>query len=383
MHLTAYWIFSICAAAIAWVYVLYPMLLLTIGLLRRHSKPPPMTDEQLPSVTMLIPAFNEAAVIASKIENALDLDYPPNKLRIVVVSDCSTDGTDAIVQRFQDRGVQYLRNERQKGKIATLSDLGAKEKSDVILITDANAIFERSALRRLVSYFDDPSVGMVTGNKTLRRTATLVGEGEGTYQNYETVLRRAEANTISVTFVTGAMTAIRRELFKPLPEYLEFDHVLPQYVVNQGYRVAFAEDATFSEETAPHTKAEYRVRVRNATRGFSMVLNIGRYLDVWRHPVYAFHLFSRKILRWLIAIPAAGLLVSSLVLVEQPWFRLLFVLQLLFYLVAAAGYFFDRRGYSGGLVALPFYFCLVNFASLVGLIRAVRGEQIAVWSTER
>ncbi len=376
-------LFIACSFIIAYVYVLYPLLLILIGSLRRRPTPDQMPDEQLPSVSFLIPAYNEEKFIAQKIENTLALDYPRDKLEITVVSDHSSDGTDSIIRGYIDQGIRFVRNETQKGKIATLSELGAKAQTDVILITDANAIFEPDSLRNLVAYFGDPGVGLVSGHTTLKRTDTMVGEGEGTYQTYENLLKRAESDLFSNAFVNGAMSAIRREMFLAVPDYLEFDHVLPLHVVNRGYRVAYAKDAHFYEETAPHTRAEYNVRVRNATRGFTMALLMNRYLNLARHPWFALHVCSRKVLRWLVAVPAAGLFAANLALLHLPLFQLTFAVQIAFYIAAFTGYLADRLGIKHGLLALPFYFCLVNYASLVGFSRAIRGERIAVWSTGR
>lgn len=371
------------ALIIAYVYALYPLFLILVGALRRRRQPEPMSDEELPTVSILIPAYNEEKAIADKIESTLALDYPARKLEITVVSDCSTDATDSIVQEYVHRGIRFIRNKTQKGKITTISELATQVKTDVILITDANAIFEPDSLRKVVSHFRDPRVGIVDGNRLLNRTPTMAGEGEKAYWSYETLLRRADSDVFSTTFINGAMTAIRRELFIPVPSYLEFDHILPLHAVNQGRRVVFESNAHFYEETASSSEVAYRVRVRNAVRGFTMVLMIGRYLNVLRHPWFTFHLFSRKVLRWLIGVPAAGLFVANLGLLHLPPFQLLFAAQVIFYAAALAGYLLDRYGVKQRLLALPYYFCLVNCASLVGFCKAICGQRVAVWSTGR
>jgi cellulose synthase/poly-beta-1,6-N-acetylglucosamine synthase-like glycosyltransferase len=375
--------FIFCALVIAYVYFFYPLFLIVAGSLRRQLNPDMPPDEEMPTVHICIPAYNEEKVIARKIECTLNLDYPREKLTITIVSDKSTDATDSIIQSYLDQGIQYIRNGNQKGKIATISEIGSHSESDILLITDANAIFEPDSLKKLVAQFRDPKVGMVNGNKVLKRTPTMVGEGEGVYWIYETLLKRADSDVFSNAFVTGAMTAIRKELFCPVPDYLEFDHVLPLHVVNQGYRVVFEQDARFYEETAPSSKAEWRVRVRNAIRGFTMVLLMGRYLNIRRHPFYTLHVYSRKVLRWLIGLPAAGMLVANLGLLHHPLFLVLFATQLAFYSAAMLGYFLDLWGIKQGFLALPYYFCLVNSASIVGLFKALRGQRMAVWSTGR
>lgn len=368
---------------IAYVYAIYPALLLAVGFLRRRPEPEPIPDAELPSVSILIPAYNEEAVIAEKLRSTLELDYPAEKIEITVASDCSSDATDRIVEQYLERGVRLVRNHSQRGKIATISELASQAKTDLVLITDANAIFEPDALKKAVAHFRDPKVGIVDGNRLLHRTPTMVGDGEGAYWSYETMLRRADSDAFSTTFINGAMTLIRRELFVPLPSFLEFDHILPLAVVNQGRRAVFETKARFYEETAPSSKVAYRIRVRNAVRGFTMVLLIGRYLNVVRHPVFAFHLLSRKVLRWLIGVPAAGLLAANLFLLDVPAFQLLLAAQAAFYAVAMLGWLLDRFGLKQGILALPYYFCLVNLASLVGFFKALGGHRMATWSTGR
>jgi len=381
---TALVIFWGAALWVASVYALYPCLLLLWGFCRRKPSPAPMPDRELPSVVMLIPAYNEQDVIAHKLENALAQDYPREKLDIVVVSDCSTDDTDNIAASFSDRGVRFLRNTEQKGKIRTLSDLGSEATADIILITDANAIFDLQAIRMLVAPFRDPQVGIVNGNRRLVPSASMAGEGEGVYWRYETLLKKAESDVFSNAFITGAMTAIRKELFLPLPGYLEFDHVLPLHVVNQGCRVVFEEQARFEEDTAPHAGAEWRVRVRNAVRGFTMVLEMRRYLALARHWGFVVHVWLRKVLRWLIGVPALAALIASMVLAGlHPFYLVALLGQLAFYGAACIGWGLERKGKAHPLLALPFYFCLVNAASLVGLWRAIRGQRLAVWKTGR
>ncbi|MCE9613362.1 MAG: glycosyltransferase [Lentisphaerae bacterium] len=383
MPTSALAVFSLCVLWMAYVYVLYPLFLVVVGTWRRAAPPSPPPDAQWPSVHILIPAFNEERVIARKLDSTLALDYPRDKLRITVASDQSTDQTDAIAQGYAGRGVEFIRHDVRKGKIRGLSELGMASTADILVITDANALFAPDALRQLMRWFQDPRVGIVNGNRRLIRSATMAGEGEGSYWAYETMLKRAESDVISNAFITGAMTAIRRALFFPLPGDLEFDHVLPLHVVNSGYRVVFAADARFEEDTAVSSTAEWKVRVRNAVRGFTMVREMPRYIRMLRHPLFVAHVYSRKVLRWAIGIPALGAFAANLFLLQVPLFQLAFAGQVLFYALALAGWQLERRGHPNALLALPYYFCLVNAASLVGMTRAFRGKRMAVWTTTR
>ena len=383
MEKAALILFIVSAWTVIYVYVLYPLFLIVTGALLRRPKVEPMSDEELPTVSILIPAYNEEKVIARKIESTLALDYPRGKLEITVISDCSNDSTDRIVQGYLDRGIRFIRSKVQKGKIGSISELGTQVKTELILITDANAIFEADSLRKLAANFRDPKVAIVDGNRVLKRTPTMVGKGEGFYWSYETLLKRADSDVFSTTFINGAMTAIRREVFIPVPGYLEFDHVLPLHAINQGGRVVFEDKARFYEETASSSRNEFRVRVRNAVRGFTMVLAIKHYLNILRHPWFIFHLFSRKVLRWLIGIPACGLFISNLGLLHLSLFQFLFVAQIAFYSTALVGCLLQRYGFKQSFLALPFYFCLVNLASVVGLWKVIRGQRISVWSPGR
>jgi len=374
-----------CASClyIAYVYVLYPVFLIAWSALKQKPRLEPPADDQLPTVHMLIPAYNEEAIIAEKIENSLALDYPKEKLQCTIISDQSTDGTDDVAGMYVDRGIEFIRNEEQKGKIRTLSELGTCSDADVLLITDANAIFDKTALRTLVASFRDSTVGLVNGNRTMRRGKSMTGDGEGAYWEYETRLKEAESNVFSNAFITGAMTAIRRELFIAVPGELEFDHVLPLHVVQQGYRAVFASASHFQEDTAQSAAPEWRVRVRNAIRGFTMVMRMGEFLNTRQHPWFTFHVYSRKVFRWLIGVPSILMLVATLGLLDSPVFAFILAAQVLFYAAAVTGYLLERRGVKLAPLALPFYFCLVNAASITGFWQAIRGQRMATWSTGR
>jgi len=154
-------------------------------------------------------------------------------------------------------------------------------------------------------------------------------------------------------------------------------------VVNQGKRVVFAADAHFTEDTAPDSAAEWKVRVRNAVRGFTMVREMGQWIDIRRHAGFVFHVWSRKILRWLVGLPAIGLFLCSTPMVGDPVLRWLFLMQILFYVMVLCGWLAERRGLRLKLAVIPYYFCLVNAATLVGFFRAMRGQRMATWGTGR
>jgi cellulose synthase/poly-beta-1,6-N-acetylglucosamine synthase-like glycosyltransferase len=374
-------IFWFCLFAVVYAYLIYPGMLLLAGMLR----PRPVQHTPIePHVSLLIPAFNEEAVIREKLENSLTLDYPSEQLEIVVVSDCSTDRTDDIVRGFAPR-VTLKRNEFQMGKIGGLSRVIHDCHGEIIVITDANASFERDALRKLIRNFADLGVGCVSGKRVLRSKEGQIAQGQGLYWKYENALRIAESSVYSTAFTLGAMTAIKRALFLPLPGELEFDQVWSLHVVNSGYRSIYEPEAVFYEEAHPSVASEFKMHFRNTIRGFTMVGRLREFMDVPKHRFFAFHVLSRKVSRWLVGLFAFLLLVSSAMLsFKGRFYALMVLLQIVFYFLALAGYWEAKHQEKHSRIFyIPFFFTLINTATFWAFIRYLCGLRMKTWSTGR
>jgi cellulose synthase/poly-beta-1,6-N-acetylglucosamine synthase-like glycosyltransferase len=360
----AIWLFWAAFALTAYTYVGYPAL---VGLLahlfgRRH-----WTGEIEPTVSLLIPAHDEAVVIAAKLDNALALDYPRDRLQIRVLSDGSTDGTDDIVRRYAARGVELQRIEPRGGKPNALNHGVEFARGDVLLLCDANTLFARDALRKLVRHFADPAVGAVTGDVRLTSPDATYGAGEGLFYRLERFLQINESRLWTAIGVDGGMYALRRRLYVPnRRDTLVDDFVIAMNVAKTGARVIYDPAAIAIEDAVLDPKQELRRRMRTTAGGFQTLLWLG-YL-------------SHKVLRWLSAFVLAAMLVANIVAAQAaPVYAILLVLHLVFYAVAAAGIWLRDRAMPR-LVCLPFFFCLTNAASAGGFWRWWRRTQSVTWT---
>lgn len=367
-----------CLIWVLFIYFFYPAILWIVYMLFKN---PVRKGNCEPTVSLLISAWNEDSIIAAKLDNVLELDYPKEKLEIIVVSDASTDKTDEIVRSYESRGVKLHRMSERGGKIPGLNDAIPKTTGEIIVLTDANCMYNKEALRELMSNLADPRIGAVNGEHIfLNRRESTVERGVGFYWKYETWLKRMESDIFSNVFLTGAMIALRRDLY-PLtvePE-LNLDNVLPLVVINKGFRVVYERNAIVTEETARNPKEEFRGKVRTTVRGFCMMRKIREFISIRQHPVFFFHLMCRKVFRWLVAPFLIVLFFGNLMLVTSPTYRICFFIQIAFYLSAVIGWLFDKLGIKFKLFNIIYYFCLINTAALIGFLRFLMGQKVSTW----
>lgn len=372
-------LFWLSVATLFYTYAGYPALVLVLGRLmrRRVAKAP-----SLPTISILIAARNEAAHIAATIENKLRLDYPAGKLQLIVVSDASTDGTDAIVERYRDRGVLLHRQEPRRGKTAALNLALQHATGDLLVFSDANSVYASGAVRALASNFSDPEVGYVTGRMAYQRDGgTTVGLGCRAYMAYEDQLRRSETRLGSIVGVNGGIDAVRRSLYEPMRDDQLPDFVLPLAVVARGYRVVYEPDAILNEDTLTTAPAEYRMRVRVALRAWWALMDMRRLFNPHRHGFFALQLFSHKVLRYLAFAAVPLLAVAAFALRDAGLlYRATLILSIAFWVMAGAGYVVERAGRSAGPFGVPYYFLLVNAAAAHAFLNFVRGRRQAVWT---
>ena len=375
-----FWFFS---ALVVYVYAGYPLLL---ALLARLFPRPSSRDAHFSaSASLLISAFNEADVIGEKVRNALELDYPHGQLEIIVISDCSDDGTDEIVSGFAPRGVRLVRQPRRLGKTEGLNLAVPEARGQILIFSDANAIYQRDAVQQLVAHFGDKRVGYVVGNARYRPTAAqpASAESEGLYWRLETWLKQKESDFGSVVGGDGAIYAIRRELFSPLRPTDINDFLNPLQIVARGYRGVYEPAAVCFEEAGESFHKEFRRKVRIIGRSLNALLRAPRVLLPWVQPRHLFALVSHKLLRWFIPLFLIAVFCSNVALARSPFFQTALVLETSFYLIAAIGWMLERRGKSLKVFYLPYYFVLVNLASLFGIFNLLTGSLSPTWQTIR
>ena len=375
--------FWLAVAALAYTFAGYPALMVLLARLRPR---PVRRGAALPRVSVLIAAHNEAATIAARIENCLALDYPGAQLEIIVASDGSTDDTVAMARRYERAGtpgpaVRVFAYPSRRGKPSVLNDSVPRCAGEVVVLGDARQRYDADAVRLLVENFVDERVGAASGELHLVNAAgRAVGEGVGVYWRYEKLIRRAESAVHSTVGATGAIYAIRRRLFEPIPhDTLTDDVVIPLRIVRQGYRVVFDGRARAWDRVAESARAEY-VRKLRTIAGVVQVFLRERW--IWRptHPVWV-QALSHKLLR--LAAPffmAAALVTNGALAPAHAFYRAAFAAQLVFYAAAAGGAL--ARGRSGRLarvLAIPYAFCLLNLTTLVSLWHFARGRHDVRW----
>ena len=359
-------------------YLIYPLLILVMGWLRPR---PVKAKVATPSVTLLIPAYNEARCIGATVQNKLDQSYPSEKLQIIVVSDGSDDDTDNIVRQFHSRGVQLLRREGREGKAAALNEAVRHANGEIVIFSDANSLFSLSTVQRIVGNFSDPEVGYVTGSLSFTTDSqSLSGSGSGAYMRYENMLRMVETKAGSVIGVNGGVDAIRRELYVDIPHQLITDFVLPLTVIARGHRVVFDPHATSQEEANSETQSEFRMRVRVALRALQGLVYMKRLLNPLAYPYTSFCLLSHKVLRYVAFVFLIVALLCNLTLATaSSFYQILLFLHLGGYLLALMGLSRQLPNWLRKITIVPSYLVMSYAAFAMATFKFSRGDSMAVW----
>jgi cellulose synthase/poly-beta-1,6-N-acetylglucosamine synthase-like glycosyltransferase len=374
------YLFWAAVFSVVYTYLLYPALLWLLTLRKRAPQHP--TPAEWPSVSLVLAAYNEIAVIREKIENTLSLDYPTDRLEFIVVSDCSDDGTDEAVAEYADRGVKFHRLQEHGGKTMGQNAGARLTSGEILIFSDANSIYAPDALKELVRPFADPKIGCVCGELRYANPDQLAaGKGEGFYWRYEQFLKRRESLLTSTLGANGSIYALRRELFDELGPEIISDFIMPIRVWCKGFRVVYESRAVAVEHSGARFRDEFRRRTRIISRSAYSLWTEAGVLNPFAHGFFAFQLFSHKLLRWLVPLFMIAILIGAALLAADPLYQFLLGLQLLFYLLAILGNLFQRQLGSLGLFYIPAYFCATNFGALLGLWNFLTGRRYQVWQT--
>ena len=374
-------VFWACAGLLVYTYFLYPGLLWLFTVGRKVSRPD--WPEDWPAVSLIIAAYNEALVIGDKLENALSLDYPAERLQIVVVSDCSDDGTDDIVKGFAERGIVLERTADRSGKTVA-QNIGVKRAAgDILVFSDANSLYDTSALKELVRVLADRSVGCACGELTyLNPEDRSAGRGEGLYWRYEQFLKRRESALSSLVGANGAIYALRKELFEELSAEMISDLVMPLRVWRGGARVTYVPEAMAYENTSHNFNEEFHRRRRIIARSLNGLMSQIGVLNPFRG-MFAFQVLSHKAIRWAVPFILIAAFVSSAMLMDHPLYATMFWIQVGFYTLAIVGALVPDRLARLGFLYVATYFCAVNLGALFGVLSFVSGSRYAVWQPTR
>ncbi|MBI4241865.1 MAG: glycosyltransferase [Candidatus Rokubacteria bacterium] len=337
-----------------------------------------------PTVSLIISALNEEAAIRAKVENSLALDYPRDRLEIVVASDGSTDRTDAIVRGFADRGVRLHRFDGGLGKSEVLNRTAALASGEILAFSDATGMWSRNAIAAMAAHYADPRVGCVSGRVGYRYHDSPASRGFGIYQRYILALRRAEAAFGAGFNASGSIHSIRKSVFRPGPPDTFMDMVDPLHAAMQGYRTTFEDSAVSMEESRSRTTDEFRARLRIALRSWRFFAYALPRLPVFRSPMYCFQVISHKLLRWCVGPSLPVIFLLNLALLDRDAiYRWLFAGQIAYYGLTILGIFLGQIGSRLPALSALVFFNSTNLAYLTSFLRYLRGERMRRWVPSR
>ncbi len=374
-------LFWLSLAMVVYIYVGYPVV---IKLIAARPKTIASDVAHQPTVSILIAAFNEEKEIENTIRNKLALDYPQDKLEIIVVSDESEDRTDEIVENIAKDSaisIKLVRQIPRKGKTSGLNLIVPEAMGEIIVFSDANSLYAPNALSELVKNFADMKVGYVTGKMVYTsEDGSLVGDGCSSYMKYENWLREQETKVGSIVGVDGGVDAMRRELYETLNADQLPDFVQPLKVAEKDYRVIYEPSALLKEEALDDPGREYSMRVRVSLRALWALHDMRQLLNPLKHGVFSFQLISHKLLRYLAFIPLIwAFMANCFILDEGAIYVLAFLGQIAFYGLAYKGKQSTTDENAPVYYTLPYYFTLLNVACLHASWRYIKGEKQVIW----
>ena len=378
LFLTMALIFWISVALLVYSYIGYPLLLILLApfLGKRVSK-----SDFKPSVSLVIAAYNEEQIIAAKIENSLGLDYPREKLEIVIASE-STDKTDAIVEAYRGRGVKLLHYSR-RGKPAMLFATVPELHGEILVFSDANAMYENDAITKLVRNFADSRIGCVSGQLKYRDSLQSAGANESLYWRYEMWVKAKESRLFRLLGANGSIFAIRKSLYEPINPEQGDDFEISVQILITGNGAVLEPEAVSWEEPSALVRQEFRRRVRNVGWAFPSARLLLERAIFRPAPLVALQLLSHKFLRWLIFPLLIGTLITS-GLLSGSVYAGLFILQLVFYLLAAVGWILDlTTEKSPTLLRVPYYFCVLHWGAIRGIAKGLASTRHSMWDKVR
>jgi glycosyltransferase involved in cell wall biosynthesis len=375
-------VFCLCGLALFYVYAGYPALVFVLGIIRNRRVAKSAFE---PVVSILIAAYNEEKSIGPTLKNKLELDYPKDKLEIIVISDGSTDGTDEIASGFAASGVRLIRQEPRAGKTAGLNKAVGAARGEILVFSDANSIFEADALGKLVANFKDPTVGYVTGKMVYSSPgAGEGGDGCSAYMRYENFLRVHETKAGSVVGVNGGIDAVRKNLYDPMEADQLPDFVLPLKIVEKGFRVVFEPSALLKEESLKSSSDEYRMRVRVSLRALWALYDMKQLLGLGKDTIYAWQLWSHKVLRYGAFVFLIGLYMTNLALWSAgSLYKVFFVMQNAMVAGAIASAFLAKIDIDQKYLYLFKYFFLLNLASAHAFFKFLLRRKQVVWTPRK
>lgn len=383
-------VFWISFLLILYTFVGYGVLLYILVRIKQFFVKPFVfnSDTDLPEVTLLVAAYNEEDIITEKVFNTIQLNYPKNKLQIIFITDGSTDQTTKKIKQFSE--VILLHEDIREGKMAAIKRAIPFITGEITVFTDANTFLNKNALLELIKHYQNPIVGAVAGEKRIlvEDKADASSAGEGFYWKYESMLKKWDYQLYSNVGAAGELFSIRTALYQSVEaDTIIDDHMIAMRIAENGYIIAYEPEAYAMETASANTKEELKRKIRIAAGGMQSIFRLKKAANPFNNPILTFQYFSHRVLRWTITplLLIIMFLLNGLILLEgaSGIYWLMFKGQVLFYLLSLGGLFFESRNIRIKALFVPYYFCLMNYAVMAGIIRYFRNNQSAAWEKSK
>lgn len=375
-------LFWISLAIMAYTFVGYGIIITVLAMFKKQSVLPELNDEDLPEITMVVAAYNEAEIIEAKVMNCMDLDYPTDKLKLFFVTDGSDDGTNTMIQELPE--VRVFHQAERKGKIAAVNRTMPMVTTELTVFTDANVMINKEGLKNMVRHFQSNQIGAVSGEKVVlsKKADGASASGEGIYWKYESYLKKKDAAWNTLVGAAGELFAIRTRLFETVDtNILIEDFIMTMGIAVKGYKVAYEPNAIASETASTNIIEETKRKVRIAAGGLQAVIKLSYLLNPFYLTRLSFQYLSHRVLRWTL-MPLAmvtTLATSALLANAHALYLFFFLAQMLFYSVAVSGHFLQDKPIQLKGFFAPYYFVFMHICVVRGWFRYFSGNQKVTW----
>jgi len=380
----------ICLFIVMYTFIGYGVVLFVLIRLKRLFKQPNVLGPAVepPTVSLIIAAYNEADLIADKIENSLALDYPRDKMQLIFITDGSTDDTAKIIQRYPE--ITLLNENIRSGKMAAIKRAIPFVKGEIMIFSDANTFLNEAAIKELVKHYQNEKVGAVAGEKRIfiPKKADASSAGEGFYWKYESLLKKWDYELYSNVGAAGELFSIRTALYQPVEsDTIIDDHMIAMRIAEQGYVIAYEPKAYAMETASANTAEELKRKIRIAAGGIQSIVRLKKAANPFNYPLLTFQYLSHRVLRWTVTpfLMIAVLILNILIVAKYDilFYLLMLAAQFLFYGLSLAGLIFEQRNIRIKPFFIPYYFCLMNYAVVAGMIRYAQKNQSAAWEKSK
>ncbi|MGA1823529.1 MAG: glycosyltransferase family 2 protein [bacterium] len=362
-----------------YTYLFYPIILFVVTSGKTCDKKGDGDDCYVPSVSIVVAAYNEEKIIESKLKNISALDYPKDRITSLIASDGSDDATCEIVRGYGASNITLVELPRS-GKVNVLNSAVPLAHGEIIVFSDANTMYRPDAIKKLVTHFKDPGIGCVCGNLTLVNPKKLQsGEGESFYWRYESWIKEKESRLGCVVGANGAIYAIRKSLFEKMPaKVINDDFHISMKIMERGHKVIYEKEAIGTEDVALDFNSEFLRHVRDGAGHYQEIAYLTGLLNPFKG-IRFFAYVSHRFIRWIVPFLLPIIIIFNIPLLQSYPYRILFILQISMYTLAILTFFLQRADIETGIFKIPFFFLSINCALIIGFFKNISGAQGVTW----